>query len=179
MSSGGGSGSGGTPSGGAGGTVATAACADGTDDQVYGADMVGCDGASNQCLAETLCAAGWHLCPFSEYVVRGGKTTKASAERWLRSCVRESADAKGKCPGELVCANDCATSTLVTAPLSWDCAGKVLESPPETGIGVTTSPTSPLMRPGCATAECAYVRLTAASYGANTGDPVGATCCKD
>ena len=98
-----------------------------------------------------------------------------SIYRW-EGKVEASDEAKAKCPTDLVC--NCQSSSLVEIPLGFNCDGGTQLSEVGTGIGVTTSPSSPLMRPGCPAAECAYVRLTTATY-ANATDPVGATCCKD
>lgn len=174
--SGGSTGSGG---GGSTGGVAGAdpnACADGSVEQTYAEDMVGCDGAANQCLAEQLCGSGWHLCPYSEYVVRGGANTKALSERWLRSCIREAGASGADCPSETVCGDCVGGGATIGIPLTWSCTdGGVVDELAFTEIGLTSSPQSPTRKPGCPEAACGYVLLTTSTV----VEDLGATCCRD
>jgi hypothetical protein len=174
-SGGSGGGSGGSASGGVAGAD-PAACADGSVEQTYGADMVGCDGGANQCLAEQLCGTGWHLCPYSEYVARGGAEFKATSERWLRACVREAGDDTAMCPSEVICQSCQGGAAQIAIPLTWACDTGSAQAPVEfTAMGLTTSPQSPKLAPGCPEAECSYVLLT----GSQTVEDLGATCCRD
>ena len=137
--------------------------------------MVGCDGQSNQCFAEKLCAAGWHLCPYSEYVTQGGADAKATKRRWLRSCIRETGNPEAECPTELVCSGSCEGGDVIAVPLTWSCNGAVLESLTGTGVGLTAGTLSPKRAPGCKQAACGYVEIGQAGY----DSWFGATCCKD
>jgi hypothetical protein len=146
-------------------------CADGTDDQVYRADMVGCDGSLSQCEAETLCSPEWHLCTYAEYVARGGSETRATENRWLRACIRETGVTTTTCPTDLIC-NTCGTSSLPSNPATWDCAGNVLESAAGSAIGVLSGKVTPERKPGCPDTDCSYASVSEAFT------PLGGNCCR-
>ena len=162
--------------GGSGGTWGSVSppdgCLDGTDDQVYAADMVGCSGQLNQCAAYTLCASGWHLCTHEEYAVRGGKDVIATQARWLQSCVREYGQAGvTSCPSKSTC-NPCDTTAAAAEPTTWNCAGAVEDQLGGTGIGVFADTEGIRRKPGCANVECTYPGVMEALSAA------GAMCCK-
>ena len=169
QSSGGGSGAGAT--GGSGGAVA-GGCADGTDDQLYAPDMVGCDGQNDQCTAQSLCASGWHLCTYGEYALRGGKTVAPTGSRWLRSCVRDYSQVDATtCPSTQTC-TPCSTTTNPAKPTTWDCNGAVLEQLQGTAMGVMADDDGLLRKPGCDKVECTYSKVI------ESNNQFGATCCK-
>lgn len=165
-------GAGGSGAAGAGGSEAgdPSGCADGTLEQTYAPNMVGCDGEKNQCEAELLCGTGWHLCPLSEFAERGGDKTIANGLRWLRSCIRDYDDNTVTCPTEIAC-NVCTSSSAPLAPVSWDCDGNQLESHDVAPLGVVTSSAPSPRRVGC-TNTCAYVDWDEAPAA------IGAVCCK-
>ncbi len=162
------------PSGDAGSDSAVeAACADGSDDQSYGADMVGCDGEVLQCNAETLCAPAWHLCSHGEYALRGGADVRATAPRWLRSCVREASSDQVTCPTEEGCDCQVGAGDGPQLPVAFACStGEPLTSDVD-GMGLVADTVSPRRTPGCPTAPCTYVS-TYFHYALAWG----ATCCR-
>jgi hypothetical protein len=170
-SSGGASGAGATSSGGSGNVSNGKGCADGTEDFVFDANMVGCDGEQPQCDAEQLCGVGWHLCPFEEWVEHGGDSTPSDKFRWLRSCVREATDSAASCPSSAAC-QQCTSTSAGLTDVVWDCGGAVLHSGDVGPIGVMASDSPAPARVGCTEATCAFVNTNL------TSDAVGAVCCK-
>jgi hypothetical protein len=91
--------------------------------QDYGPDMVICQGTQNvdQCQAGGLCnaAAGWTVCTASQFLLRGGKSTPATAFAWLAACVRQGGSAFP--PTDSIC-DDCSDSAVLPNEyVSWAC----------------------------------------------------------
>lgn len=78
-------------------TPSIAACADGTNDQVYSTSMVGCNGSVNWTNKGALCTAGSHVCSFAEYAARGGSTTQPTQTRWLSDTSSQVSGASYPC----------------------------------------------------------------------------------
>lgn len=182
-STGGSAGSGGTGgnagTAGTGGSAAASGngCADALPKQTYGGDMVGCNGNTNQCNAETLCASGWHLCTLAEYVARGGKDVPATGRWWLKACVRTNDADVLFCPKDEWC-NNCSSSGA-PAPLvaSQDCSGKPQPEVAAINTGLRTDQLKAVAAsPTCPISECSYIAPDDASAG--LGEGYGAICCK-
>ena len=148
------------------------ACADGTEDEVYpGGRMVGCNGAADQCTAETLCGAGWHLCTYSELVARGGDTQMPLVDRWIASCVRDAPScAPAPAPADTVCSS-CVRTTPGTVTVAQLCGAS--------GPGTVSSLSCPV---GVATAAATQAQLLAEPVclwvrPRTTTALIGATCC--
>lgn len=107
--------------------------------------MVFCKtGVGNQCMAESRCATGWHLCLPSEYLARGGTTTASYTATlgWIAGCL--VADAK--MTKYTLTAGICTKTNCVTelpsgsAPAYWNCAGgSAAYNGSVTELGVSTS----------------------------------------
>lgn len=145
------------------------ACADGSVEQGYGQFMAGCDGAVSQCQAETLCGADWHLCLFGEYIARGGTEVKATAFRWLASCVRENCGAP-QAPTDSICSSCDGQTTSWQPPALWDCQGSAVDGDPGCQLGVISWDSK--RKVAESVTACAYLRF----YG--TAAQVGAVCCR-
>lgn len=77
--------------------IVAASCADGTNDQIYGAavpNMVGCNGAAVFAGAGALCGAGSHLCTIDEYLTLKD-TRESSQDRWTATAGTFGGDCGG------------------------------------------------------------------------------------
>jgi hypothetical protein len=157
--------------GGGGSGTADIACASGTNDQVYSPSMVGCDGARTQCDAQQLCGPGWHLCTYPEYLSQGGVITVPTKPRWIAACVVEYGALAPMCPSVAVC-EQCSSTNKTPETLTWDCSGAERDQVGGEALGLTSATDSIPRRPGCAEAECSYVRVEP-GYLAE----FGAMCC--
>lgn len=169
-----------TNEGSGGGGGSSSGCADDSVEQAYADSpiMVGCNGNVNQCGSAALCATGWHLCTYAEYVARGGANEKASANRWLAGCVRQYDSPTVSCPAEdeNVCGNACASTSAEALNVHFKCDGSEPIASDQVNLGLLASNIQ--MRPGCDTAECSYVDVVTASAGKSALENFGATCCK-
>lgn len=153
-----------------------AGCADGTVDQPYPGrtDIVGCDGAVPQCMAETLCDAGWHLCSFSEYQARVGTVRTATTFRWLASCVRSGCgDLTADPPTDGVCgAAICSSGSTATLTLQYQCGSLAPTETVACNVGVVAD-TDPIgNHVGLPSTPCSRARIMPVGMGN------GATCCR-
>jgi len=149
-------------------------CNDGDVEQIYADDMVGCDGFRTHCEAEQLCSQEWHLCPFDEYVARGGDTVKPKKNYWLRSCVYTGDAGTLSCPTQYVC-DACFNNQVVpTYDVTFACgdAGTGIDTATATRMGVAANPQTPERRVGCLKSACAFARAEVPSV------KFGAVCCK-
>lgn len=145
-------------------------CADGTRENTYAVDMIGCGGNVAQCSAETLCAPGWHLCTYDEYSTRLSAPVPAMMGQWLSSCIRDGGPSLS-CPTTHVCT--CATGPaglMLDAVLSCD-GTSVIQHANMPYVGLIAQMTPSMGRPGCAAAPCAPVTAVAPTTSH------GAVCC--
>jgi hypothetical protein len=159
----------------AGGTAgASEGCADGAVGQVYSQNMVGCDGATDQCQADALCAIDWHLCTLTEYAVQGGGDEWANVERWLAGCIRYDGSNPTCPPEDGICPGGCAAgATGNLADVTFACGAGVLESSTLQNIGVVAG--KDIKSLGCNSAPCGFLDGRDTSL----ATIAGATCCRD
>ncbi len=152
--------------------VSPVGCADGTVEQPYPGhpDIAGCDGAVDQCTAETLCGAGWHLCSVAVYRTRGGDLTPATTYRWLAGCVRELCGGLIG-PGTSICAS-CAPGTGSSLDVSYDCSVERAHADDACNLGILAD-TDPI---GNHLVSRAAACTRAGVLPAETH--LGATCCR-
>ncbi len=148
-------------------------CADETAEQIYRADMVGCNGGEVQCDAVRLCGRGWHLCTMSEYATRGGETVRPLSARWIASCIRDN---RGMpyCATNSVCPN-CTSMGATRANSDWSCMGTRVDDTGSGNAGVLASPsvnTDAPHRLGCPASPCVW-GVNGAVWSMN-----GAICCR-
>ncbi len=154
----------------------SAGCADESVEQIYGSDMVGCDGEVTQPEAESLCETGWHLCSFDEFASRGGDAVSATPQgRWLRACVRDFHTDPMTCPTSMVCPDCAGIDDGTPVSVTWNCEDPPvsLETVDHGRLGVVTTTTSPARHVGCESSQCVYAtarNCALAQY--------GATCCR-
>ncbi|TAK04905.1 hypothetical protein EPO33_02810 [Patescibacteria group bacterium] len=156
------------------GVPAGPGCLDGTVDQPYPgrSDIVGCDGAVDQCAASALCGAGWHLCGWDEFQTRTGAAT-ATTVRWIAGCAREACSLDPMRVREGVCGDCTSGGAMLPMAVSFACSGA---SPPreeiscDVGVVAFTDPIG--RRIGSTTAPC----LRAEAF--PTRERYGATCCR-
>ncbi len=145
-------------------------CASGTVNQAYPGDMVGCDGALDQCTAETLCGSGWHLCTYSEYAARGGDAVTATTLRWIASCVRATDCSLAGSPTNATCGS-CTRTGGSPVTVGRTCAGGSDLSDTDCPLGVTAGTASMGYR---LLSESLCTRTSISS----TRGAFGATCCR-
>lgn len=147
-------------------------CADGTVEQPYtSSDIVGCDGALDQCTAETLCGSGWHLCTYGEYTGRGGDTVVPTTIRWIASCARlpETCTVPAR-PTDAICAAGCSRAGSTIATIGRVCGGALIsEGDCPLGVAAYTTPI-------CVTFGTETVGVFARPDW--TTRTYGATCCR-
>ncbi len=147
-------------------------CRDGTEDQVYpSGDMVGCDGALNQCMAGMLCASGWHLCTATEYQARVDLPA-FGLQRWIASCIRHGCSSDATSPTDDICGDCTSGEAMTSVAASYDCGTGAPKTMIDCDIGVVAD-TAPagnhlVSRTGaCTLAQVFQVR-----------ELFGAMCCR-
>lgn len=152
--------------------VSPIGCDDDTVEQLYAGhpDMVGCDGALDQCTAETLCGAGWHLCTYSEYTGRGGDTVTATTIRWIASCVRRGDCSLEGTPTNAMCGS-CSRVGGTGVILGRTCAGGSDLTDTDCPLGVVAW-TAPMGYRLLSETLCTRTNVS------STRSTFGATCCR-
>ncbi len=152
--------------------VSPIGCDDGTVEQPYAGhpDMVGCDGAFDQCTAETLCGSGWHLCTYSEYAARGGDTVTPTTVRWIASCVRATDCSVAGTPTNATCGS-CTRTGGSPVIVGRTCAGGSDLSDTDCPLGVVAW-TAPMGYRLLGETTCLRTNIS------STIGTFGATCCR-
>lgn len=98
-------------------------CASGTCDFDYGTNMQLCGGANPQCSADALCAAGWHLCTYSEFVSRGGALVDPPSTQmyWIAGSLRDNCG-DFTVPMDRIVLQCTTEQSLNQEFVTWDCA---------------------------------------------------------
>lgn len=102
--------------------------------------IVACTGpadAVNQCDAQALCGAGWHMCTATEYRAQYAAMEPPAVDMsnlWLASCVRDGADPQA--PSDGVCSECTSTATGGDVNLAFSCVNAVRISSESLYVGV-------------------------------------------
>jgi hypothetical protein len=121
--------------------LAATACASGKPPTfVYAPNMVICSLTSSgfsQCGVPLFCnvAGGWSSCTASQFRARGGKTKGTPIKAWLRSCVRDGANATTPTDSNCTCGKIIVGPAI---PLAWICSGASSISSIQQYMGVAT-----------------------------------------
>jgi len=154
-----------------------AGCADGTDEQVYSANMVGCNTGEDVVSftdKDSLCAFGWHACNLTEFTANGGLDTglenglPVCKERWLNEMRYPeflTEDMCPECPGGTLWLVEDDSSALVTVP-SYSSPGLTWYKLSDTGWTGNCE---------CGTEGTLYLHFQAVGP---QGWSCGAVCCK-
>ena len=116
-------------------------CASGTFDLDYGTNMQLCGGGFDQCSAEFLCAAGWHLCTYTEFVSRGGALVDPPSTQmyWIAGSIRDNCG-EFTAPVDRTVLQCSDTLGFNQEFVTWDCTtGNPIDRSNHCDIGLATS----------------------------------------